>query len=365
MRLILFSLVFVVLVAAASLAQGLEMTRLDARAEYSDAYVYRLEQIEQMSRVNYASIPLKNNSVVNLDVYPGSNLTFRVLVENTFRNSNDTELRNIIVTVKVEGTSKDFEDLEERSADFNLEPGSSNRADILFEIPSDIQSGAHNVKIEVEGEGQNRTEYKTELKLKLTIKRHSHDIAITKAFLSPSIVDCKRKIKIEAEAVNLGSSAEDQVALEFKSTTIGINSVDRNISLASSNNENEGENVHAKSLSIEVPPFFKAGTYPITVNLYWKNLVLFDQKTLNLVVKDCSRIAQQTDRVQNESNDTSFGIIGFDKGTAENQNERGTTIQKFSLLSSPMLLIIFSGGFITLFMAAIIIFGYFIKSRAH
>ena len=46
MRIIIFAFLFAVLIVSASFAEGLEMTRIDARVDYDYSIVYRLEQEE-------------------------------------------------------------------------------------------------------------------------------------------------------------------------------------------------------------------------------------------------------------------------------------------------------------------------------
>ena len=150
MKLIIFAFVFLSLVALNALATGLQITQIEARVNYDDAYVYRLEQEQHMDRLTYALVPVSNGSKIDVAVFPGSNLTLAITVENTFHGTGH-KLRNVVVTATIEGVNGG-EDLEEKSIDFDLEPGEDYRDDIKFYIPLDIDSGMHNVKIEAEGE---------------------------------------------------------------------------------------------------------------------------------------------------------------------------------------------------------------------
>lgn len=359
MRILVFAMGFMILMALSSLARGLEITRIDARVDYDDAYAYRLEQEQQSTRRNYASVPIANNSRIDVDVFPGSNLTFTVTLENTFTGNTQT-IKNIATTITIEGRN-DGEDLEEESIDFDLEPGDDNKADVKFNIPFDIEEGTHKVIIEAEGVGKNDTTYRAEVKLKLDIKKLSHDIRITKVLLSPGIIGCNRVSRLTAQIANAGSSPENEVALEFKSPSIGVNSYDKDVTLQSSD-ETEGEKTHTKALNIEVPSFFKSGKYPIFVNLYWKNFVLFDQKIVDLVVMDC---APGTAKPKQEAkNETKEVIVIQPEETKKIPSEIITATEELPILNSPAILLMLLGnGMIIMIFAVLVIFGLLRKSR--
>src|SRR3989338_6172551 len=285
----MFEIALMVLLASAAFAQGLEITEIDVDVDYDEAYTYR---IENRDRLNSASVPASNNSKISVDILPGSNVTFTVRVANTF-TGEEPKIKGAFVTITIEDID-DGADLDETSLDVDLEPGDDFRADVRFPIPLDAKAATYNVRMEAEGEDRNETLYRTQLNQKLEVKKQSHDIRITKASLTSSVLGCDRKTKLTAEVMNMGSNAESQIGLEFKSASLGINSADRDIFLESSDEASEEEKIYVKSLSIELPSLFKAGTYSVLVNLYWKNFVLFDQKVVELVVRDCGKeIAQK------------------------------------------------------------------------
>ena len=358
MKLVVFSLALIILLAVTTIAAGLEITEIDAHVDYDEAYTYR---VENRDRKDSTTIPAANNSKIDIDILPGSNVTFTVRVENTFQGE-DPDLRGVFATITIKDID-DGADLDEQSIDFDLEPGDDERVDIKFPMPLDVDSGTYDVILEAEGEDRNETAYRTKVNLKLEVKKQSHDIRITKILLNPSIVDCSRKTKLTAEIINAGSNAENQVALEFKSSALGINSFDRDISLESSDEASEEEKTHTKTLNIEVPSFFNAGTYPILVNLYWKNFVLFDQKTADLVVKDC--VASSTNvkpKVETKKEQESVTVVQpKEEVNEETSKELVTTTEEVSILKSPILLSMFFGGIVIIALAVLVVFGYLKK----
>lgn len=368
MKLIIFMLVFAVLLSSISLASGLEITEIDVNVDYDEAYTYR---IENRDRIDSASVPASNNTKIGVDVLPGSNVTFTVRVENTF-SGEDPAIRGVFTRIVIEEID-DGADLEADSLDFDLEPGDDMREDVKFSIPLDVDEGTYNVVMEAEGDGKNGTSYATELNLKLEVKKQSHDIRITRADLSPSFVDCNRKAQITADVTNVGSNPESELALEFRSTALGINSYDKNIFLESSNEASDEDIMHTKTLSIEAPSFLKAGKFQILVNLYWKNIVLFDQKSIDLVVRDCAAGGTPTAVPDEEPIEPEIIVEEQPEETAEDDQPEETgesaiqpqqdddmiiATKEVSVLNSPLLLAVFLGGFAVMILFLLVILQY-------
>lgn len=353
MKLIIFAAGFLLLLAAVSLAAGMGITRLDARVDYGDAYVYRIEQEQSFTRKSFAITPLVDNSRIDVDVFPGSTLAFTLTLENTFAIS--PEIRNIVTKITIEG--KHGDDLEETSTDFSLEPGYTAKADVKFYIPFEIVPGTHNVNIKVEAVG-NRTSFIKQINnLKLDIKKLSHDLRITKVSLSPSMVSCSRKAMLTAEIANAGSSNEENIALQFKAQSLGLDSFDRYITLSASSDEPELMK-HLKTATVEVPKFFEAGRYPITINLFWRNFIIFDQKTVDLIVKDCPVSSKKNEAALEPSNKTQESLVILPKETNKEApiQEVITATEEFSTLNSPVFLTIFIVLIIASMFAGVVLF---------
>ena len=353
MKLIIFSLVFLIVLVSTTLAAGLEITEMDVHVEYDEAYTYRLED---RNRKDSTTVSLTNNSKIDVDILPGSTVTFTVRVENTFQGENP-DFRGVVARITIEEID-DGADLDADSIDFDLEPGNDERVDIKFDISPDVDTGTYNMIVEAEGDARNDTSSHTELNFKLEVKKQSHDIRITKILLNPSVIDCKRQTKLTAEARNVGSSNENEIALEFKAPALGVNSFDKDLALQSSNEASDEESMHTKSLNIEIPSFFKAGKYPININLYWKNFVLFDQKIVELTVNDCKPGA--TVPSEEVEGGGEVEVTGPEEtqepGTGNRSKEETVTAtQEVSLANTPVLLAISLGGLLILIFMIVII----------
>lgn len=355
------------LIATTALAAGLQITEIDVHVDYDEAYTYR---VENRGRIDSTTVPAANNSKIDADILPGSNVTFTVRVENTFQGE-DPDLSGVFVTINIEDID-DGADLEEESIDFDLEPGDDYRFDVNFAIPINVEVGTYDVVIEAEGEDRNETPHNTEVNLKLEVKKQSHDIRITKIFLNPSVIDCNRKTVLAAEITNAGSNLENEIALEFKASSLGVNSYDKDLSLQSSDEASDEEKMHTKTLNIEVPSFLRAGSYPILINLYWKNFVLFDQKSVDLVVRDCGS-SSATTKTKTEPKEEageevvipeSVTVIRPEEEKSEEETERFpseeiiTATQEISVLKSPILLSMLLGGFVIVVLAVLVVVAY-------
>ena len=143
-----------------------------------------------------------------------------------------------------------------------------------------------------------------------------------------------------------------------KVQNLGINSYEKDLSLESSAEASESEKTYTKTLNIEVPSFFDPGTYPVYVNLYWKNFVLFDKKELELVVRGCGSSGTPQD--------------GGDDGEVEVQEPENqpdaapngdfTTVEGEPFLSSPANIAIVTGG-ITIFILGILFVMGYLRTR--
>ena len=359
---ILFMLVFTILLAANIRAEGLEINNIEVRADYDEAYAYRIEYYRE--RANYAPVPVTNNTKINVEVFPGSNVTFTITQANTFRGDS-FKLRKAFVRVTLKDID-DGADLDQESDTIDLNPGDEQRVDIKFAIPLNANSATYKVVLEAQGEDKNATLYTAQVNLKLEVKKQSHDIRIIKTLLNPSILDCSRKAKITAEIMNVGLNLENEVTLEFKNPNLGINSFDKDISLESSNDASAEQKQYTKTLNIEIPSFLKSGKYPILVNLYWKNLVLFDQKNLDLIVKDC-KTQNKTQPKGGKKNETeSINVTNpKEEKTGENQvNQNGPIIstKEISIFNSPVLLSAVS-GVIVMLVFTFLILGVYLKKN--
>ena len=340
---------FLIVLSGVSIAHGLKIRDIRMDVEYDDAQVYKIEKKDRRDSVT----GLENNSRIEADIFPGSNVTFTFWIENTFTGADGVEIRHITPKITIEDID-DGSDMEIEGDEFSLERANDQRMDIKFTIPAEADTGIYNVVMEAEGDDPNGTSYGSIINLKLEVRKLSHDIRISKATLSPGIVQCDRKAKLSAEIKNAGRNDENEIALEFRSASLGINSYEKDITLQASEDASIEDKTYSKSLNIEVPAFIKAGTYPILVNLYWKNYVLFDQKKADLVVRDCG----PSDRMKMPKNATNATRAQSTNATNESNEEESrdlTASREAPFADSPAMIPILIGGIFAAFILIVVI----------
>lgn len=340
-------LLFAVL-ATCAFAKGIAITDMSVRVDYDESYVYKLENKDKIDFVE----GLANNSKINADVFPGSNVTFTMRLANTFSNGGP-DLKKALVRAKIRGID-DGSDLEDVSDEFFLEPGDDPRIDIKFSVPLDVAKGTYSVVLDGEAEDRNSTFYSSQIILKLEVKKESHDIRITKMSANPSIIECSRKMKISAGMINVGSNNEDQLALELHSDTLGINSVDRDVSLQTAEDAAQQEKIYVKNLDKEVPQTAVAGRHQIIANLYWKNTILFDRKFIDVIVRNCGAPAQNNPP-QNQNNQSQQPVPQTPDHSGGNAPSGSGVFRNASLTGSPALVFMIIAGFLVIFISVLII----------
>ena len=321
MKTILIFVVFFALLAVPCIADAIELSELKVKVDYDEAYTYSLEKKDRIDTIN----GITNSTKINVQILPGSNVTFTLKIENTM---DGTDVKGVTAKITIEELD-DGADVDVDSDEFDLDAGNEERVDLVIPVPLDVESGSYNFLIEIEGHDKAEKIYRKDILNKFDVSRLTTDLRITKAQLSPGIVSCDRKTTVTVEIMNLGRADQNDAALEIQNVNFGINSVEKNIPLKSSQ-DSEDSSKYQKKLAIEVPKFMRAGIYTITANLYWKNYVLFDRKKMELTVKDCdqSKISKPNETRQpvqstNISNTTS--TTGSQPSTGKTPSEIGAS----------------------------------------
>ncbi len=357
----LLMLILMVLLAVDSLAMGLKIEGISLDVEYDQAQVYRIKK----SKFIDSQTGLNNNSKINADVLPGSNITFKVGLVNTFQEKNE-DLKDLIVRITIEDIDDGTDLEEENSEDFELESKDEKDIYLKLKIPLNVNSGTYNVIIEAEG-AKNKTVHKTKINLKLPIKKQSHDIRIISSSLDPSIVQCgeNKNVRLLTEIMNFGSNNEENIVLEVKVPDLKIKSVDKGIFLESSDDASKEDKSYTKSLTIEIPDSYKSGTHPVSVNLYWKDSILFDKKNLELIVKDCiSTLKEQTEQQSNKTEQIQKEVIQegvIQEGVIQKEivvSTKEVSVYEYSILSVAVL-----GSIIIIILIGLIVFVYLHSSN--
>jgi len=220
---------------------------------------------------------------------PESELRFDFNIENTFSDKEGVDINDVTVRVTIEGMD-DGADIEEESAEFDLDPTANEDTEVIIKIPLSVDTGVYDVLIEAQGEDDNGNAHTAQMSLKVDISKEARDI-ISKAELFPATIKCSGTSTLAAAIKNIGQKVEKQAKLEITNSDLGINFVRKNIELE--DDPFGGNDEFTKSLLISIDKNTKAGTYPITVKSYLQEEILWETKIVNLVVEACDQIEEK------------------------------------------------------------------------
>lgn len=219
------------------------------------------------------------------DVGPGAALRFDVRVENFFTDDDDLVIEDVSVLITILEID-DGDDVDDETSNFDIDAEESIDQTIELDIPFLVEQGSYDVEILVEGEDENGVKHSEEMTLELDIKKESTDVYVKEATLSRDTISCQRSTILRTKLVNIGRNDLDDLKIEAINDAIGLNFVKDDIVLVEDPFDEDSE--YNRNININVADDVTKGTYPIKFNVYIKGDILYETKTLNLFVEDCS-----------------------------------------------------------------------------
>ncbi|MEW5896659.1 MAG: Ig-like domain-containing protein [Nanoarchaeota archaeon] len=203
-------------------------------------------------------------------------------IEVQVQNDYTEDMENVLITAKILDVND--EDLEEQTDEFDLDQGKDSKKTLEFDLSGeDLDEAEYTLEITVEGEAKDDTNHKTVETRVVKVDRKSHQLIIKQASLSEAALQCSKLTTLYVTIENIGKSTEDDVEIKVKNAALGIdlNKVGIDIDDFSS-----PDNEHKATFVLEISNNAKAGTYPLTIEVYR------DEKeeataTVNLEIKDC------------------------------------------------------------------------------
>lgn len=258
-------------------------------------------------RLNIKSVDAKvgSNSVSDIEdgellvkkANPGDDFEVSVEVENLFHADNEKyDIENIDVKAEIIGID-DGNDVEGETDEFMLVAGDRKTSTIKLSIPDMVKANIYDVVITVEGKNAETSKsYSSEFNLRLEIEKRANEVIAKQYALSPAVLACgDAKTTIHIELINRGKSSEDQVAFEIKSPNLNLNKKVTGISMGK---DYEDDVRYQKDILLEIEKEFATeGSYPITINVYYDEDKLIDQKITNLDIQGCETGTIQNDTV--------------------------------------------------------------------
>jgi len=232
---------------------------------------------------------LSDGRTISKDAEPGSTVTFKVEVKNTYSDEVDIEIEDIVITVTIEGID-DGEDLDEETDDFNLDADKKKKKSLTFDIPFLVEKDSYDVIIKVEGTDEDGKDHELEWKLVLDVDKSNHELMIYKADLTSDTLECRRTTNLNVEIINIGEEDEDEVVVEVQSDELGIDYYVVDIELDAGSDE---DSVYENSFDITLPEDLAAGSYSIKITTYRDTTRVEDTKTVTLIVEECITVAEE------------------------------------------------------------------------
>lgn len=241
---------------------------------------------------------LRHGETIDEEAQPGDSVEFRVEVKNNFTSAEDLEIEDVVVEVTIEEID-DGDDLEEESAEFDLDAGDDKRGTIRFQVPLEVDEDTYDVIIRAEGDDENNTDQSVEMRLKLEVEKENHLLKITRATLSPAEVSCNRKnVQLAATVLNIGNEDEEDVKVQVLNSDLGVD-LEENVGELQAE-PNEEESRFSNVYSFSVPNDAEAGSYPVTLRVLYDDDRRKAEETATLTVSDCGTAAPEEEQTGEE-----------------------------------------------------------------
>ena len=252
--------------------------------------------ISAASRLSITEIKLKINDeegdkkdtlvdgAKSRDIKPGQNVEVTVKIENLF-TSSDFEIND----VDVDGVLKDVDDdddLDDEDEDIDLDAGDEEKAKLNFEIPVYADKGEYKLIVTASGRGTDGIDYKDNATVFLVVEKKNHELAITKAALTPPKVSCEYESVLQVVVNNLGKDQEDDGLLVIENSLLNL-SIREMLDLQEGTGDSDDESIFSKFYPIKLSKEVEAGTYDLRLSTYYDKTHLSKEKSVQLVVEDC------------------------------------------------------------------------------
>ncbi|MBI2668468.1 hypothetical protein HYX14_01370 [Candidatus Woesearchaeota archaeon] len=236
-------------------------------------------------------------------------IELRFQMNNEFHE--DYDYGDIDGTITVEMDDSDFGDDVDEEEDFTIKAGEeldseSEEIPVRFTIPENAEDGDYTLKITVEGKDDNNAKYTITWDLELNVERNENDVRIKSFTLSPGEISCYRRVKAEVNVANYGSERQKHAGLSFVNPDLGVNA-HFDLDLAKGTSE---QNNKVQELWFDVKNDVAAGSYVLTSTAFYDFTTKADEKTVNLVIKDCGTKKLEDTTVKADANESTDENLG-------------------------------------------------------
>ncbi len=257
------------------------------------------------------------------EAVPGDEIKVSIQVESNFTNADrdsdgdEIVIEDVAITATLEGID-DGDDFDEDIDEFDLDPGDDDGGKVSFTVPLEAGEGDYDLTIDVEGDDTNGTTHTAQMKLVIEVQKEKHEVRITKATVTPSLVSCGKNAQLAIAVLNTGQEDEE-------GNTITITNSDLDVDLDDTFDVNEGDfsddMEYARVFTIPVAKDADEGTYPLDIKVTYDDGGEEVTKAVDLTV-DCT--AEET-VTPAPSTSTGTGSTSTSTTTAGTTPATGTT----------------------------------------
>ena len=215
-----------------------------------------------------------------VDVFPGSEVKFKIELENLYDGSTDID----IIDISIEGTIEEIDDgndIDEEIKEFDLDADKKTTKTLEFQIPLEVEAKDRLVKIELKAEDDAGIKYKKEFTYDLEVEKEDHKLKIIKAELDKETYKCGETALLGFSILNIGEKNED-VNLEITNDALSLN-INEDFELT--NDAFEPSSKYQKRFNIWLPNNLSKTTYPITITADYGSEK--EIENVNLVIDEC------------------------------------------------------------------------------
>ncbi|MBI2128904.1 hypothetical protein HYU07_01560 [Candidatus Woesearchaeota archaeon] len=227
---------------------------------------------------------VSNGETGSDDMQPGSTLKVEVEVKNTFTSSEDIKLKDVFIRVTANNINDD-EDEKKETSTFSLSASRKSGTKTLDfgKVSNELGEGTYAINIYAEGDDEHGATHTAEWTVYVELDKEEHDIRIY-TIEGETNLSCNRKTTITPHIYNFGSSFEDEAEFAIVNTQLGLSSRER---FELDNDLGDSDSRFSKDYDIDAANL-STGTYAIKMYAYHDGDDLDDERTINIVVKDCS-----------------------------------------------------------------------------
>jgi len=273
------------------------------------------------------------------DVFPGSNLRFKIELENLYDSGTDIVVKDISITGLIEEIDNGG-DIEEEINEFDLNADIKTSKELEFSIPLEVEAKDRLLTIEITANDDAGIKYDKEFTYDLEIAKEEHQIRILKAELDKETYKCGENALLDLSVTNIGAKSED-VKLKIENRDLSLN-INKEFSLG--NDPFEPSSTYQDKINLFLPINIDVKTYPITITTEYGTKK--ETTRIDVAVNECEK-TESSEETQETKETTQTQKPSIEKKTeAQNNTQEPITSQMtisgnlFPILAGLLLLLI-------------------------